>query len=140
MISQLTVYLPNKQGSLKEVASVLASEDINMHALVIADTSDYGIIRIICDTPDKAQEVLTDAGMRAQVAEVMAVELGNTPGALASLLAFCNDMAINIQYGYCFQAGADASIFVLKIDDPKAELQIAEGGFTTVLPEQVYAR
>ena len=139
MISQLTVYLLNKQGSLKDMAQALNAEDINMHALVIADTRDYGIIRIISDTPAKAAVVLTEAGFRAQIADVIAVRLANKPGSLAQLLAYCNDLDIDIQYGYCFQTATDQSIFVLKTDKPAAELHIADGGFEVVSPDQLYA-
>ena len=138
MISQVNVFLPNKQGSLSNVARVLADADINMHTLVIADTAEYGIIRIICDTPDKAAQVLTDAGLRASATPVIAIRLDNKPGALAALLELCHDKGLNIEYGYCFLQNGENAVDVLKIDNPDAEAMLVAGGFNAVTPEEIY--
>ena len=138
MISQLTIFLPNEQGTLSDVSHVLAEAEINMHALVVADTADYGIIRIICDTPQKAASSLTDAGRRATITPVIGIHLDNTPGSLAKLLDFCDQEGMNIQYGYCFLINGEAAVDVLKIDDSDAEAKLAEGGFSVVHPEEIY--
>ena len=138
MISQLTIYLPNKQGTLSSVASILADAGINMHSLVIADTAEYGIIRIISDTPEKAALVLSEAGLRAMVAQVIGVRIANQPGGLAKLLHYCDENGINIEYGYCFLDGADEAIDVLKIDGEGAEAQLVAAGFDVVQPEEIY--
>lgn len=73
-----------------------------MKALFIADTADFGIVRIFCDTPKRAVEVLGQAGFRASLTPVIAVSVEDAPGTLADLLGFCQGASMNIEYGYCF--------------------------------------
>ncbi len=137
MIDQLSVFLPNKKGTLSSVAAALSEADINMHALAIADTAEYGIVRIICDTPRAAAQALADAGLRATTTPVFAVRVPNTPGGLTQLLSFCEEKELNIEYGYCFLLGDEGAIDVLKID-AAAEDVLREGGFEMVSPEEIY--
>ena len=82
MISQLTVFLANEKGRLAAACRTLADADINMKALFIADTADFGIVRIFCDTPARAVEVLGQAGFRASLTPVIAVSVEDAPGTL----------------------------------------------------------
>ena len=102
MISQLTVFLANEKGRLAAACRTLADADINMKALFIADPADFGIVRIFCDTPKRAVEVLGQAGFRASLTPVIAVSVEDAPGTLADLLGFCQGASMNIEYGYCF--------------------------------------
>ena len=86
MIMQLTVFLENSEGRLADLCRTLANAGVNMSALTIAETSDYGIVRIICDNVFHAVDVLDEAGFRATKTKVLAVELPDRPGALAELL------------------------------------------------------
>ena len=138
MISQLTVFLTNEPGRLAAATSTLAEAGINMKALFIADTADFGILRIFCDTPQRAAGVLTDAGFRASIAPVIAVSVGDEPGTLAKLLGFCQDSAMNIEYGYCYSLANGRAIDVLKIGDAGAEEALVQAGFTVLSPEEVY--
>ena len=138
MISQLTVFLANEEGRLAAACRVLGEADINMKALFIADTSDFGIVRIFCDTPLRAAELLGEAGFRASITPVIAASVSDEPGALASLLDFCQKSSMNIEYGYCFSAGDGRAIDVLKIGDAGAEAALIEAGFTVLAPEEVY--
>ena len=79
MISQLTVFLQNEKGRLASACRTIAEAGINMHALFLADTQDFGVARIFCDTPDKACERLSEAGYRATVTPVIAVRVPNVP-------------------------------------------------------------
>ena len=138
MISQLTVFLQNEKGRLASACRTIADAGINMHALFLADTQDFGVARIFCDTPDKACERLSEAGYRATVTPVIAVRVPNVPGGLASLLEFCDENDMNVEYGYCFSVGDERAIDVLKIKGPDAEAKLIAGGFDIVEPEEIY--
>lgn len=138
MISQLTVFLTNEKGRLSAACNTLAENGINMQALFVADTRDFGLVRIFCDTPNKAKNALESAGFRAAISPVVAVSVDDTPGTLASLLSFCNDAGMNLEYGYCFSTAAGKAIDVLKIEQPDAEAAIIDAGFTVLSPEDVY--
>ena len=132
MIMQLTVFLENSEGRLADLCHTLAENNINMHALTIAETSDYGIVRIICNDVFRAVEVLDEAGFRAAKTKVLAVEVPDRPGALAELLSALGKTDVNIEYGYCFMTDGDKAIDVLKIkpeDREAAEAAISGAGF-----------
>lgn len=138
MISQLTVFLTNEKGRLAAACRALAGADINMKALFIADTADFGIVRIFCDTPQRAQAVLTEEGFRATLTPVIAVSVADEPGTLADLLGFCQGASMNIEYGYCFCTADGRAVDVLKIEGDQAEAVLAEAGFTVLSAEEVY--
>ena len=132
MIMQLTVFLENSEGRLADLCRTLADANINMSALTIAETSDYGIVRIICNDVFRAVDVLDEAGFRATKTKVLAVEVPDRPGALAELLEALGSTGVNIEYGYCFLADGDKAIDVLKIkpsDRAAAEAAISGAGF-----------
>lgn len=116
MIDQLTVFLENKEGRLAAVCRTLANEDINMIMLTIAEVSDYGIVRIICNDTERAVRVLEEAGFRAMSTKVVAVEVPNRPGGLADLLETIDKLDVNVEYGYCFNISDSRSVDVFKID------------------------
>ena len=135
MIMQLTVFLENSEGRLAALCRTLADAGVNMDALTIAETSDYGVARIICDNVFHAVDVLEDAGFRATKTKVLAVELPDRPGALAELLEALDTTKVNIEYGYCFQSNGDVAIAVLKIkpeDRDRAVAAIERAGFKTL--------
>lgn len=132
MIMQLTVFLENSEGRLAALCRTLADANINMSALTIAETSDYGVVRIICNDVFRAVDVLEDAGFRAAKTKVLAVELPDRPGALAELLEALDSTHVNIEYGYCFLSNGDTVIVVLKINPEHravAEEAISGAGF-----------
>ena len=102
MIDQLAVFIENKAGRLTALCKTLGDAGINMNALSVADTADYGVARIICSDPVKAAELLRDAGFRATTTKVVAVEVPDTPGALAGVFAALEERGINVEYSYCF--------------------------------------
>ncbi len=138
MIEQLTVLLENRQGRLSGLCRDLADAGVNMHDLFVADTSDFGIVRIFCDTPKRASQVLADKGYRAVVTEVLAVRVPNKPGGLADLLEYIDGQGVNIEYGYCFSRGEETAIDVLKVADDAIEKKLAEAGFDVVEAKEVY--
>ena len=102
MIDQLAVFIENKAGRLTALCKTLGDAGINMNALSVADTADYGVARIICSDPVKAAELLRDAGFRATTTKVVAVEVPDTPGVLAGVFAALEERGINVEYSYCF--------------------------------------
>lgn len=138
MIDQLTVFLENNKGRLTALARAVGDAGINMHALALADTSDYGIVRIICDDPRRAADVLTEAGFRANTAQVIAVRVPDQPGGLADLLQALDDSGVNIEYSYCFLQGPAGSATVALKAPGSAEGTLEKAGFVVVQPADIY--
>ncbi len=138
MISQLTVFLENEEGHLAGACRTISDAGINMQALFLADTQDFGVARIFCDTPDRALETLENAGYRASLTPVIALRVANEPGSFASLLEYCNEKNMNVEYAYCFSVN-NSAINVLKIKDNDAQKVLSQGGFELVSPEEIYA-
>lgn len=142
MIDQITVFLENKEGRLAALCRAMGDADINMHALTIADTTDYGVVRVIADKPVSAVRALEDAGYRASLAKVSAISVPDAPGSLAGLLELFDAQGINIQYGYCMSMGNGQVVDVLKIpaaDEAAKSLLIEEAGYKILQPSDVYA-
>ncbi len=127
MIKQISVFLENKSGRLVRVAQVLGDAGINIRGLSIADTSDFGILRLIVDRPEVAIEELKDKGVMATVTEVIAMEIPDTPGGLAKVLAYLNEAKINIEYLYSFIEKPTTNAIIMmrveRIDDALAVLK-----------------
>ncbi len=139
MISQLTVFLENEKGRLAAACRAVSDAGINMHALNLADTADFGVARMLTDTPDAAAEALRAQGYRATVTPVLGVRVPNVPGGLASLLEFMDEQNANIEYGYCFSVNAETAVDVLKVEGTDdLEEKLTAAGFEPVRPEDIY--
>lgn len=101
-VKQISVFLENKSGRLAEVTRVLGNNDINIRALSIADTTDFGILRLIVNKPELANTVLKNEGFMVSETEVIAVEVPDYPGGLADVLSELGSAGINIEYLYAF--------------------------------------
>ncbi len=123
MIDQITVFLENSEGRLAALCRTLADAKVDMSAFTIADTTDYGVVRIICDNPSRALEVLNEADYRAVATKVSAIQVPNRPGGLAELLETLDAINLNIEYGYCFSINGETAVDVLKI---RGEAQAAD--------------
>lgn len=117
MIQQITVFLENKKGRLHALCKTLSAGDINMSALTIADTADYGVIRIICDKPQAALDLVRENGFIAVATDVVAVSIPNKPGGLARLLEVFDRHSANIEYAYCFSTSENHAIDIVKLHD-----------------------
>lgn len=125
MIKQISVFLENKSGRLVRIAQVLGDAGINIRGLSIADTSDFGILRMIVDQPDKAITELKDKGIMATVTEVIAMEIPDTPGGLAKVLAFMTDAGINIEYLYSFiEKPTTNAIIMMRVEQIDKALEV----------------
>jgi hypothetical protein len=140
MIDQITVFLENDRGRLAALCRALGDATISMHALTVADTAQYGVARIIADTPAKAYEVLNAKGFRASLTKVFAIEVPDHAGGLATLLEALDTAGINVEYAYCFAAEGGKAVDVLRVDShEEAEKVITAAGFRVMAPQELYA-
>lgn len=125
-IQQLSVFLENRQGRLDEVLSVLAGNDVNIVALSLADTTEYGMLRMIVSDPNKGKAVLREHGITAMLTDVVALRVPHETGSLSKAMHQIMEGEINVEYMYAFANGADASA-VLKCDDLVRVVDILRG-------------
>ena len=141
MVEQITVFLENSEGRLLALCRTLADAGISMSALTIADTTDYGVVRIICGNPKEALDALKKADFRAVATKVSAIAVPNEAGGLAKLLQTLDDLKLNIEYGYCFSLNGKLAVDVLKISGEAqasdAVKAIENAGFKLLLQEDV---
>ncbi len=140
-LRQISVFLENKKGRLSEVLGLIAREKINIRALSLADTADFGILRLIVNDTEKCVAALKKAGFVAQKTEVLAVEISDTPGGLQRVLEVFDRVELNIEYLYAFvERKADNAIVIFRTDQPdKAARALAAEGIT-VLNEDAIAK
>ncbi|MCL6612702.1 MAG: ACT domain-containing protein [Peptococcaceae bacterium] len=116
-IKQISVFLENKSGRLAKVTRVLGDNGINIRALSIADTTDFGILRLIVNDPDRAYGVLKESGFSVNATDVIAVEIPDTPGGLAGALECLREANINIEYLYAFLTRVSrAALVVFRVE------------------------
>ncbi len=141
MIKQISVFLENKSGRLVRVAQVLGEANINIRGLSIADTSDFGILRMIVDQPDKAIVELKDKGIMATVTEVIAMEVPDNPGGLATILSYMQDAGINIEYIYSFiEKPTNNALIMMRVEKiPDAIAVLEKHNIPIVGGERIYA-
>ena len=124
-IKQISVFLENTTGRLSEVTRTLANASINMRAISIADTADFGILRIIADKTDKAVDALNAAGFTTRQTDVVAVEIEDVPGSLAKLMELFRNSQVNIEYLYASLEGqAGKAVVIFKLEDHQKGLKI----------------
>lgn len=139
-IKQISVFLENKKGRLLEATEALANAGINIRALSIADTSEFGILRLIVPDPLKAKEALERNNFTVRENDVIAVGVADSPGGLAGILKVLNDADINVEYAYAFvQKSGEKAVVVLRIEDPEAGSKaLGEKGITLLSTDDVY--
>ena len=136
---QISVFAENRPGRLATITDVLAKEKINIRATTITTSDTFGVINLLVDKPLKAQKVLTTAGLMVQVRNVLAVELGDKPGALDTLTQLLSQTGINVNNAYGFVVESyERAIFVVDVDQPeKAETILAKNSFKTLDTEEL---
>ncbi|MBL0167137.1 MAG: amino acid-binding protein [Propionivibrio sp.] len=134
IIKQISIFMENTTGRLADVTALLAKGGVNLRALSIADTADFGILRMVADQPDEAVQLLKDAGFVARETDVIGVEVPDHPGELARIMALFRDEGVNIEYLYAsLEHKVDKAVIVLKVDDINAGLAMLEKhGFSTI--------
>jgi hypothetical protein len=122
-IRQLSVFLENKTGYLNQVLAVLATNNINIVALTVADTSDYGILRAIVSDPEKALEALRTEQFSVRIHDILSIEMDAAPGTMSHILDLFTAADICIEYVYAFSFGSK-SILILRTDNPEKSVAV----------------
>ena len=112
-IKQLTVFVPNVKGAIVAVTNVLAENDLNIRALSIAETEDFGILRLIVNNEKQAEKVLQDNGYLIKIVDVVGVKIGDAPGKLTGALDVLDKADINVEYLYAFMARTEKHAYVV---------------------------
>lgn len=139
-VKQLSIFVENKQGRLEKIISELGKNDINISALSMADTTDFGILRLIADQPEKAKEILNEIGVIAKLTDVMAVVIDDNSGGLASVLSLISQNGISIEYMYAFLGKVQGkALMVFKVSDAQmCEKILTEKGISLAQASDVY--
>ena len=131
IIKQLSVFLENKQGRMCAVADLLAQNNINIRALSLADTSEFGILRLIVDKPEEGKKILSEAGIVVRVTNVLSLTMEDTPGGMLGVLRLLAESGIGVEYMYAFAGKTDGEAFmIIQTEEPEtAEGILLRGGF-----------
>jgi hypothetical protein len=134
-IRQLSIFLENKFGRLTEVLEVLANEQVNITALTIADTSEYGILRLLVSDPETGYKILKSRGFSVNLTDVISLAVRHEAGSLAGVLKKFSEEKLSIEYMYAFSLGEKA-IVVLRTDNRPKAFEIIERNNLTLLSEE----
>ncbi len=133
-IKQLTVFVPNRKGTIVKVTDVLAKNKINIRALSIAETEDFGILRLIVNDEENAEKVLREQDYLIKQVDVVGVKIGDEPGKLTSALDVLDKADINVEYLYAFMARTEKHAYVvLRVENNEnAESALVNAGFKLI--------
>ncbi len=139
-VQQISIFLENKKGRLAKVTEVLGENDINIRALSIADTTDFGILRLIVNKPQLAYQVLKEAGFTVSTTDVIAVEVTDQPGGLSSILYHLDKVGINIEYLYAFVTQTTtAALIVFRVEQVDEAIKVLQENGVRIVPgDEVY--
>lgn len=131
---QISIFLENKAGRISEVTGILSNAGVNIRALSLADTSDFGVLRLIVDDNLKAEATLKDAGFTVRKTNVIAVEVSDRPGGLHNILAMLFDAGINVEYMYAFvRQSGDNAVMIFRFDKPEGAVEILTNNGVSVI-------
>ena len=139
-VEQISIFLENKPGGLEEATRLLKEADVNIRTLSMADTTDFGILRLIVDQYDKAREVLKSRGFTVGKTEVVAVEVPDRPGGLAGILEIFENSDVNIEYMYALTFGReDRAVLIFRFDKPdEAIARLRSAGIGVLDSVEIY--
>ncbi len=139
-VEQISIFLENKPGGLAQVTRVLKEKDINIRALSLADTTDFGILRLIVDKVQEARDVLKNEGFTVGRTEVVAVEVPDRPGGLHIIVDALSSERINVEYMYAFvERSGENAVIIFRFDDTDRAIEVLQEKGLRVLPgEKVY--
>lgn len=139
-VKQLSVFIENRKGRLAQVAGVLEREGINIVSLSLADTNEYGLLRMIVSDPEKAKKVLREDGFSAMLTDILAVRLENRTGELQKVLNILNDEGMNVEYMYLLDSTKENGSMVFKVDNvARAGDAVRAAGMQVFGAEEAYA-
>lgn len=140
LVKQISVFLENKEGRIAKVTEVLSKGNINIRALSIADTTEFGILRIIVDNPDKAEKHLKDNGFTVSITEVIAIAINDEPGGLAHPLDALHTNKISVEYIYAFISKASGSAnVILRVENCEKAIEcLQKNNYVVLTADEVY--
>lgn len=138
-IKQLTVFVENKQGALVSITETLSKNNINLRALSIAETRDFGILRLIANGEENVEKILSEEGYLIKITEVIGVKIIDEPGKLSEALKVLSDNDINVEYLYAFMTRSEEHAYVvIRVEDNEvAEKILEDAGFQLISEEDV---
>lgn len=138
-IKQLTVFIENKQGTVVSLTDTLSKNNINLRALSIAETQDFGILRLIVNDEAAAEKILAEEGYLIKITDVVGVKIGDAPGKLTAALKVLNENEINIEYLYAFMARTEKHAYVvIRVEDnDRAESVLENAGFHLITESDI---
>ncbi len=141
LVKQISIFLENKSGRLAEVTKILGKEGIDISALSIADTTDFGILRLIVNQPEKAEVILKEKGFTVSCTNVIAIAVPDKPGGLATALDVLESESIGIEYMYAFIGKtSQEALVLLRVEDPEKAIDVLKkNNIKVLLSEAVYA-
>ena len=139
-IKQLSIFLQNRMGSLSKPLEVLSENGINIRAMCMADTSEFGILRLVVDNPLKGKEVLEESNFLVKITEIIGVEMNDAPGGLTDVLKVIKDNQIDLEYLYAFTHDkVNKAILLLHADDIDNLIKVLEDNAMVIVPsEEIY--
>ncbi|AMD17303.1 acetolactate synthase [Methanobrevibacter sp. YE315] len=139
-IKQLSIFLQNRMGSLSKPLEVLSENDVNIRAMCMADTSEFGILRLVVDDPEKGREVLEENNFLVKITEIIGVEMNDAPGGLTSVLKVIKDNEIDLEYLYAFTHDKEnKAILLLHADEIERLSDVLKDNNIPIVPsEEVY--
>ena len=139
-VEQISVFLENKSGRLSEVTAILSEFGVNIRALALADTSDFGVLRLIVDDTDKARNVLKKNGFTVGKTNVVAVAVNDRPGGLHDILMLLHDADLNVDYMYAFvRSSGDNAVMIFRIEQEQEAIRLLQSnGVNVIGGQQLY--
>lgn len=144
LLKQVSIFVQNKTGRMAQVARLIANLGIDIRSLYVADTSDFGIMRLIVDKPEQAMEALKAEGLAVSLTDVLAIGMEDKPGTFASVLEIFEKFSIDIEYMYAFiTRNHNQAVIIVRVDDNMCEKSInilTESGISLIKPTDIYNR
>ena len=139
VVKQLSVFIENKSGRLVQITEILGKNQIDIRAVSIADTTGFGILRLIVDDPDRAKMVLREAGFTVSITEVIAISIEDEPGGLSKALRVLSDAQISVEYMYAFLSREDKTAYVIfRVEDNDEAVQaLRKAGIVCLSSEDI---
>ena len=136
-INQISIFIENTKGRLAEVCNLLGDKGINIRALTIAESPEFGILRVVLDKPEEAKQILKKNGFIATTAEIVAVEVSDEPGGLAKALKILADNDINVEYMYGFvEKATDKALMVFKFVNTDKAIEVLQKNNISVVDKK----